>query len=41
MNTSALIMMLSVQILVILLTGFFFWKVLTAKPKPNKETVDD
>lgn len=35
MNTSALVMMLTVEITVIFLTGYFFYKVLT-KP-PHKE----
>jgi len=37
MNTSALIMMITVESIVILFTGFFFWKVLYTKPKPEEE----
>lgn len=37
MNTTALIMMVSVEVTVILLTGYFFYKVLTSRPKSGDE----
>lgn len=40
MNTTALIMMVSVEVTVILLTGYFFYKVLTSKPKSGDDTDD-
>jgi hypothetical protein len=41
MNTSAIIMMLTVQGAVTILTGFFFWRVLVTKPKTDSEIPDD
>lgn len=41
MNTSALIMMISVEAVVILFTGWFFYKVLTVKPKPEPDSYAD
>lgn len=41
MNTSALIMMVSVEAIVTLLTGWFFYKVLTSKPKPEPDSYLD
>jgi hypothetical protein len=38
MSTAALTMMLVTQITVICITGFFFYKVLTAKPKPEPDS---
>jgi hypothetical protein len=38
MSTSALIMMLVTQITVICITGYFFYKVLTTKPKPEPDS---
>ncbi len=38
MNTSALIMMISVESIVTLLTIWFFYKVLTTKPKPEPDS---
>lgn len=38
MNTSALIMMISVESIVALLTIWFFYKVLTTKPKPEPDS---
>lgn len=38
MNTSALIMMITVESIVIILTGYFFYKVLTTKTKPDDES---
>lgn len=40
MNTSALIMMITVEAIVIFLTGFFFYKVLTTKTKDESEFED-
>lgn len=40
MNTSALIMMITVESIVILLTGFFFYKVLITKSKEDGEFED-
>lgn len=33
MSTAALIMMISVQLTVTGITGYFFWRILTYKPK--------
>jgi hypothetical protein len=41
MNTSALIMMISVESVVILLTAWFFYKVLTTKPKPEPDSFSE
>ncbi|WP_169516042.1 hypothetical protein [Flavobacterium tegetincola] len=43
MNTEALIMMLTTQGLVTALTGYFFYRVLTTKPKaePDSYTEND
>jgi hypothetical protein len=41
MSTSALIMMLSTQIIIIGVTGFFFWKVLTMPAKPEEDSYSD
>jgi hypothetical protein len=38
MSTAALTMMLITQITVICITGFFFYKVLTTKPKPEPDS---
>lgn len=38
MSTAALTMMLVTQITVICITAFFFYKVLTAKPKPEPDS---
>lgn len=38
MNTPALIMMVSVEVIVTILTGWFFYKVLTIKPKPEPDS---
>ncbi|HLN54022.1 MAG TPA: hypothetical protein VK212_09970 [Lentimicrobium sp.] len=40
MNTSALIMMITVESIVVFLTGYFFYKVLVTKPKPEDESDD-
>lgn len=41
MNTPALIMMVSVEVIVTLLTGWFFYKVLTTKPKPEPDSFSE
>jgi len=41
MTTSALIMMLVTQITVICITGYFFYKVLTTKPKTEPDTYSE
>ncbi len=38
MNTSAFIMMISVELIVTVLTIWFFYKVLTIKPKPEPDS---
>jgi beta-phosphoglucomutase-like phosphatase (HAD superfamily) len=38
MNTSALIMMVATQLTVASFTGYFFYKVLTTKPKPEPDS---
>lgn len=38
MNTSALIMMIIVEAIITLLTGRFFYLVLTIKPKPEPDS---
>jgi hypothetical protein len=41
MSTSALIMMLVTQITVICITGYFFYKVLTTKPKTEPDSYSE
>lgn len=43
MNTSAMILMATVQIIVIAITGYFFWKVLKtpAKTEPDSFSEND
>lgn len=41
MNTSALILMISVQVVVTALTGWFFYKVLVTKPKPEPDSFSE
>lgn len=41
MNTSALILMLLVQITVTCVTCYFFWKVLKTPPKPEPDSYSD
>jgi hypothetical protein len=41
MTTSALIMMLVTQITVICITGYFFYKVLTTKPKSEPDSYSE
>lgn len=41
MNTQAFIMMVSVESVVILLTAWLFYKVLTTKPKPEPDSFSE
>ncbi len=41
MENSALYMMLATQITVASITGYFFWLVLTAKPKPEPDSYSE
>ncbi len=41
MNTSALVLMLTVQVTVACVTGYFFWKVLKTPPKPEPDSYSD
>jgi len=41
MNTSALVMMVTVESIVVVLTAWFFYKVLTAKPKPEPDSYSE
>lgn len=41
MNTSALILMVAVQATVIAITGWFYYRVLTAPPKPEPDSYAD
>lgn len=41
MNTTALIMMLATQGVVIAITGYFFYKVLTTPPKPEPDSYSE
>lgn len=41
MNTSAIILMVMTQVTVILIAGFFFFKVLTIPPKPEPDSFDE
>jgi hypothetical protein len=41
MNTSALIMMVATQLIVASFTGYFFFRVLTGKPKPEPDSFTD
>lgn len=41
MNTSALIMMVATELTVAAFTGYFFYQVLTAKPKPEPDSYLD
>lgn len=41
MNNSALILMISVQLVVTLLTGWFFYKVLVTKPKAETDSYSE
>lgn len=38
MSTIALVTMITVQLLVIIVSGYFFVKILTAKPKPEPDS---
>jgi len=41
MSTSALIMAIGTQAVFIIVTGFFFYKVLTIKPNPESDSFDE
>jgi hypothetical protein len=41
MNSSALILMISVQLVVTILTGWFFYKVLVTKPKQEPDSYSE
>jgi hypothetical protein len=41
MNSSALILMISVQLVVTILTGWFFYKVLVTKPKAEPDSYSE
>jgi len=41
MNTSALVLMLMVQVTVACITAYFFWKVLKTPPKPEPDSYSD
>lgn len=41
MTTAALVTMITVQALVTIISGYFFWKVLTAKPKPEPDSYSE
>jgi hypothetical protein len=41
MNTSALIMMISTMTVVISITAYFFYKVLTIPPRPEPDSFSD
>lgn len=41
MENSALYMMLGTEIAVTSITVYFFWQVLTAKPKPEPDSFSD
>ena len=41
MTTSALILMISVQVMVTAITGYFFWKVLKTPPNPESDSFSE
>ena len=41
MSTSALILMVSVQLTVTIVTGYFFYKVLKSPPKPEPDSYSE
>lgn len=41
MNTSALIMMITTMAVVIAITGYFFYKVLTIPPRPEPDSFSE
>ena len=41
MNTSALILMVTTMTAVIIITAYFFWKVLTIPPRPEPDSYTD
>lgn len=41
MSTTALFLMIAVQGIVLGLTGYFFWRVLTAPPRPEPDSYEE
>lgn len=41
MNSSALFLMITVQVIVTILTGWFFYKVLVSKPKEEPDSFSE
>lgn len=41
MNTIAMILMIVTMILVTIVTGYFFWKVLATPPKPEPDSYSE
>lgn len=41
MNTSALVLMISVQVIVTLISGWLFYKVLVTKPMPEPDSYSE
>jgi hypothetical protein len=41
MNTSAIILMVSTQVIVTAITIYFFWKVLKTPPNPEPDSFDE
>jgi hypothetical protein len=41
MNSQALVLMITTQLLVISLTGYFFYRVLTTKPRPEPDSYEE
>lgn len=41
MTTAALVTMITVQVMVTIISGYFFWKILTAKPKPEPDSYSE
>lgn len=41
MNTSAIILMVSVQLTVICCVGYFYYRVLTTPPKPEPDSYEE
>lgn len=41
MNTSALVLMVCTQLIVVCITGYFFYRVLTTPPRPEPDSYAD
>lgn len=41
MNSTALILMVTVQVTVLCITGYFFYRVLTTPPKPEPDSFSE